>query len=195
MHLKYKLRSDSRAYLPPFVPGTTDLVAILRPNTPLACTKPETVSNTQLENRNLMGELCARLHLGRFDYQVVTQPGNQFTVAPVDIIGSEAPVVVQPYEPFRLGSVVHATPDRPIASVVSAFWSQRGQMVDVQELWRVRNALVLGRIAPGDEPDTWLSTDTGVFLIEPGSYVIQELTGRGVRIVSPTYMGREFETL
>lgn len=188
----YKLRANTHAYLPPFVYGTTDLVAIHRPDTPLACARVGI--SAQLTNRNLQGECCAELQLGPFDYQVVTQPGNQFIVATLDVVASEEQVD-QSYAAFRLGVAVNATLDRPIASVVNAFWQQRGQVISVHELWRRRNALVLGQIAPNVGAKAWLETDNGQFLAEPGSYVIQEFSGRGVRIVPHTYMGREFETL
>jgi hypothetical protein len=187
--MDYVLKPGQPVTLPPYTDAHGLRLAIPRPNTPLAGTLPKHMGS-DYTLRGMSGQMTADLVYGENDCCVMPQVGYH---SPVHMASFSTPPHPSRHLPYRRGDQVEVTPQRPIASVLAPLWNPAApQSVKVFEVYRQLPALVFGQVPEDVDGTWWLTTDTGIWLLEPGSYIVREMNGYGGRTIPPTFFVREF---
>lgn len=190
--MDYTLKPGQPLRLPQYADADKLRLAIPRPDTPLAGTLPHHRSETY-RLTGMFGQMTAELQYGPHDCAVMPQVGYH---SPVHMESFSTPQQPSRHLPYRRGDQVEVTPQRPIASVLAPLWNPNApHAARIFEIYRQLPALIFGRV-PDDVDDTWwLETDTGVWVLMPGHFIIRELDGFGGRVVPPTFFIREFRAI
>lgn len=188
----YTLPSDvNYGRLPKLVVGTTSLLAMPRPNAPVAAVISPFDRVYPTVNIGT-GKVAAQVNILTGYYHVILARGLQATIDPRDVRGQDETPEARPDCSYRIVDLCPAT-DSGMRALMKAWLDDPKAPAALQ---RILPATVIGQVAPDAEPGRLHDETTGtVWRVDPGDWIVRDHTNRNPFVATTKQLGRGFASL